>query len=221
MMVKGLRVKFGDKVVIDNVTFELKEGVTLLLGPNGSGKTTLLRTMIGMVKLNEGEVSVDLEKLSYSPSEFFSPSMKVWEVLSAGRKRGNYERYVKLLGLDKFMQRDFSTLSSGEKRLVLVAKALGEGNLVIMDEPFSNVDFANKFKIIAIMSQLKNEKLFLITAHELDVINYVDRVILLKNGKIIYEGEPKGLSDELLSFAYNYKVKRVDVNGKFFFTPEF
>ena len=219
MIVKGLRVKFGDKVILDDISFELKQGITMLLGPNGSGKTTLLRSIIGMIKA-EGEIDVD-EDLSYSPAEFYSPRMKVIEVLTAGKKKGEYIKYVKLLGIEKFLDRDFSTLSSGEKKLVLVAKALSEGNLVLMDEPFSNMDFANKYKLIKILNQLKEEKQFLITVHELDLVNYADEVLVLKRGRIVFKGSPKDLSEDLLSEVYEFKIRKYNVNGTTFFAPEF
>lgn len=219
-MVKGLRVKFGDKVVIDELSFELKKGVTLLLGPNGSGKTTLLRTLIGMIKPDGGELFLERGILSYSPSEFFSPQMKTYEVLTAGKRKGDYDKYVKLLGIERLLERDFYTLSSGEKRLVLVAKALSEGNLVLMDEPFSYVDFANKYKLVQIINQLRDEKQFLIAVHELEMVNYADEVIVLNRGRVNFKGRPELLTEELLSSVYNFKVRKLKVGGMTFFTPD-
>ncbi|MBP1357851.1 MAG: ABC transporter ATP-binding protein, partial [Sulfolobus sp.] len=164
MLIKGLRVKLGERIILNDITIKFGSGINLILGPNGSGKTTLLRTIIGMIKPYLGEVKTDKE-ISYSPAEFYSPQLKVRDVLLAGRKKGDYDKFVKALNAYKLLDRDFSTLSSGEKRLILVMKALAEGDLVIMDEPLSNLDVANKRKIIEIILAMKGEKQFLITSH--------------------------------------------------------
>ncbi|QIW23699.1 ABC transporter ATP-binding protein [Sulfolobus sp. S-194] len=216
MLVKGLKVKLGNKIILDNVTINLTNGINLIFGPNGSGKTTLLRTIIGMIKPLEGEV-LNEDMLSYSPSEFYSPSMRVIDVLLAGKKNGEYERFIKLLGLENLLQRDFFTLSSGEKRLIIIAKALAEGDLVIMDEPLSNLDIANRKKIIDILISLKNERKFLITSHELDMINFADNVIVMKKGKVIYQGNKEGIDESLLSFVYEVPIKKINVNNYTFF----
>ncbi|BFI74696.1 ABC transporter ATP-binding protein [Sulfurisphaera ohwakuensis] len=216
MLVKGLKVKLGDKIILDNVTINLTNGINLIFGPNGSGKTTLLRTIIGMIKPLEGEI-LNEDKLSYSPSEFYSPSMKVIDVLLAGKKNGEYERFIKLLNLENLLQRDFLTLSSGEKRLIIIAKALAEGDLVIMDEPLSNLDIANRKKIIDVIISLKNERKFLITSHELDIINFADNVIVMKNGKVVYQGNKEGIDENLLSFVYEVPIKKINVNNYTFF----
>ncbi|BAB65855.1 ABC transporter ATP-binding protein [Sulfurisphaera tokodaii] len=216
MLVKGLKVKLGDKIILDNVTINLTNGINLIFGPNGSGKTTLLRTIIGMIKPLEGEI-LNEDKLSYSPSEFYSPSMKVIDVLLAGKKNGEYERFIKLLNLENLIQRDFFTLSSGEKRLIIIAKALAEGDLVIMDEPLSNLDIANRKKIIDVLISLKNERKFLITSHELDMINFADNVIVMKKGKVVYQGNKEGIDESLLSFVYEVPIKKINVNNYTFF----
>ncbi|MBB5254908.1 ABC transporter ATP-binding protein [Sulfurisphaera ohwakuensis] len=216
MLVKGLKVKLGDKIILDNVTINLTNGINLIFGPNGSGKTTLLRTIIGMIKPLEGEI-LNEDKLSYSPSEFYSPSMKVIDVLLAGKKNGEYERFIKLLNLENLLQRDFLTLSSGEKRLIIIAKALAEGDLVIMDEPLSNLDIANRKKIIDVIISLKTERKFLITSHELDIINFADNVIVMKNGKVVYQGNKEGIDENLLSFVYEVPIKKINVNNYTFF----
>lgn len=212
MLVKGLKVKINKKIILNEVTLTLKDGINVILGPNGSGKTTLLRTMIGMIKPEEGEIQKE-EEVSYSPSEFYSPSMKVKDVIFSGKKRGEYEKFIKIMRLEDLLDRDFNSLSSGEKRKVILAKALGEGDLVIMDEPLSNLDIGNKKIIIDLIMSLRKEKQFLVTSHELEIINYADNVIVMKKGNIIYQGDKEGLSEELLSFVYGVPIKKIASNG--------
>lgn len=178
-----------------------------------------------MIKPLDGEVVLDKgEKISYVPSEFFSANMKVTEIFFAGNRKGNikdYLQYAETLGIKNFLERDFSTLSSGEKRLVMICKALAEGNVVLMDEPLSNLDVSNKYGILRLISELeKDGKTFLLTSHELDVIEYASQVMVMKKGKLRYIGNPKELSEEILSEVYKVKVKTYLVDGKLFFRIE-
>lgn len=219
MLVKGIRVAMGEKEILHGISFSTNGGITTILGPNGSGKTTLLRTLIGMIKPSEGEIQAD-KKIAYVPSEFFPAQMKVKDVLLSGEKRRKIEDYVeyaKILGVEKFLDREFSSLSSGEKRLVLITKALTEGDLIIMDEPLSNLDLANKAKIMSIMKELSKTKEFLITAHELDVINISDKVIIMKSGKVVYQGNPFDVTEEILSDVYGVRIKKYEIDGRIVF----
>ncbi|QGA54723.1 ATP-binding cassette domain-containing protein [Sulfolobus sp. E5-1-F] len=214
LTLKNISVILGGKLILSDISFSAGKGINVILGPNGSGKTTLLRAIIGMVKYN-GEIRVDGE-ISYVPAEFFSPNMKVIDVLRAGRKRTNYELYVKELNVEKFLERDFSTLSSGERKLILITKAIAEAENVIMDEPLSNLDVKNKFFVMNILKKF-NHKTFLITSHELEILRFADKVIIINKGKLEYEGGVSDLSEDLLSNVYGVKLKKIQVDGETFF----
>ncbi len=216
---KDIKVRIGGKEILQGITFSTNGGINVILGPNGSGKTTLLRTLIGMIKPSEGEIRIN-KKISYVPSEFFPAQMRVKDVLLSGEKKRNIEdylEYTKILGIEGFLDREFYSLSSGEKRLTLICKALTEGDLVIMDEPLSNLDMANKLKIMNTMREVKSKKEFLITSHELDVLNISEKVIIMKNGKVVYEGKPSDVTEEILSEVYGVKIRKYEIDGKTFF----
>ncbi|ARM75220.1 ABC transporter ATP-binding protein [Acidianus manzaensis] len=225
MLIKNIEVKIGNKQILTQISFQIERGINIILGPNGSGKTTLLRTIIGMIKPSNGEIiRGENEKIAYVPSEFFSAQMKVKDVLLSGNSRKSriedYLEYAKTLQITQFLDRDFSTLSSGEKRLTLICKALAEGNIIIMDEPLSNLDISNKHKILMLISKEKEEKSFLITSHELDVIEYATQLIILKKGKIVYLGSPKDISEDNLTQAYDVKIRKYFIDNKLFFKAE-
>ncbi|AHC51510.1 iron ABC transporter ATP-binding protein [Sulfolobus acidocaldarius SUSAZ] len=219
MIVKGLKVKLGKKIVLDNVNIELKPGITAILGPNGSGKTTLLKTIIGMIEPTEGKVIVN-ENLSYSPAEFYTVNMKTIDVILAGRKKGEYQKYIELFNIADLMENDFQNLSSGQKRLILIVKALGEGDVVIMDEPFANLDMKNRIIVLDALLKLKSEKNFIITSHELEVVNYADEIILIKKGKVVYLGSKENISDLILSEVYDVRIRSLVIAGRRFFFHE-
>lgn len=213
---KGIRVKLGDREILHGISFSTEGGINVILGPNGSGKTTLLRTLIGMIKPTEGEIQIN-KRISYVPSEFFPAQMRVKDVLLSGEKKRKIEDYIenaKILGVEDFLDREFYSLSSGEKRLVLICKALTEGDLVIMDEPLSNLDLANKTRIMNIMKEVSKMKEFLITSHELDVINISNKVIIVKNGEVVYQGKPSDVTEEILSKVYGVRIRKYEIDGK-------
>jgi iron complex transport system ATP-binding protein len=217
--VKGIRVKLGDREILHGISFSTEGGINVILGPNGSGKTTLLRTLIGMIKPTEGEIQIN-KRISYVPSEFFPAQMRVKDVLLSGEKKRKIEDYIenaKILGVEDFLDREFYSLSSGEKRLVLICKALTEGDLVIMDEPLSNLDLANKTRIMNIMKEVSKMKEFLITSHELDIINISNKVIIVKNGEVVYQGKPSDVTEEVLSKVYGVRIRKYEIDGKTIF----
>lgn len=216
---KGIRVKLGDREILHGISFSTEGGINVILGPNGSGKTTLLRTLIGMIKPTEGEIQIN-KRISYVPSEFFPAQMRVKDVLLSGEKKRKIEDYIenaKILGVEDFLDREFYSLSSGEKRLVLICKALTEGDIVIMDEPLSNLDLANKTRIMNIMKEVSKMKEFLITSHELDVINISNKVIIVKNGEVVYQGKPSDVTEEILSKVYGVRIRKYEIDGKTIF----
>ena len=215
LVLNNVNVNINGKGILSDISFSVNHGVNIILGPNGSGKTTLLRAIIGMVKYS-GEIRIS-GSVSFVPAEFSSPQMKVIDVLLSGNKRADYLYFVRELDTVEFLNREFSTLSSGEKKLVLIAKALAEGENVIMDEPLSNLDIKNRLKIMKIIK--KFEKTFLITSHELDIVNYSDKIILLSRGKLVYDGNVNDLPEELISSVYGVKIKKVEIDGDVYFKP--
>lgn len=212
MRAEGLSVRLGGRSILKEVTFEVGAGVHLVIGPNGSGKTTLLRTIAGMYTPFSGRVFVE-EELSYVPAEFFDASIAVEDVLMSGRP-GNFLDYVSALGLEKFYTRSFSTLSSGEKKLVLVAKALAEGTTVLMDEPLSSLDPRNYAKVLQVLLEERNKKCLLVATHDTELIGVADTVLLLKEGTVLAHSQPSKLKEEHLEGLYGVRMTKVYVHGK-------
>jgi len=151
--VSGLRKGFGDRVLIDNLSFSLpRNGIVGIIGPNGVGKTTLFKTLVGMEKPDDGEVRIG-ETISVSyvdqSREGLSGTQTVWEVVSDGLDHlmvGKVEMpsraYVAAFGFKgPDQQKPVNVLSGGERNRLNLALTLKiGGNLLLLDEPTNDLD---------------------------------------------------------------------------------
>jgi ATP-binding cassette ChvD family protein len=151
--VAGLRKGFGDRVLIDNLSFSLpRNGIVGVIGPNGVGKTTLFKTIVGLEEPDAGTVRIgDTVKLSYVDQNRagLDPKKNVWEVVSEGLdfiKVGNVEMpsraYVSAFGFKgPDQQKPAGVLSGGERNRLNLAMTLKQGgNLILLDEPTNDLD---------------------------------------------------------------------------------
>src|SRR5262249_24996456 len=154
MEVEGLSKAFGDKLLIDNLSFRLPPGgIVGVIGPNGAGKTTLFRLITGAEQPDAGNIRLgDSVKLGYVDQSraHLDNKKTVWEEVSGGldvmqlgeRREVNSRAYVgwfNFKGADQ--QKKVGLLSGGERNRVHLAKMLKEGgNLLLLDEPTNDLD---------------------------------------------------------------------------------
>jgi len=217
---------YSKRVVVDKVSIELKQGeIVGLLGPNGAGKTTTFYMVVGLVKANEGSVTLNGEEitslpmykrarlgvgyLSQEPSIFRKLTVEenVASVLEA-LKLSNEERQkrkdelLKELGITSLATHKAYTLSGGERRRVEIARALAsDPSFILLDEPFTGIDPIAVRDIQTIIKQLRERGLgILITDHSaIDTLGIVDRGYLIADGKIIMTGVPEELIESELA----------------------
>ena len=151
--VSNLRKGFGERVLIDNLSFSLpRNGIVGVIGPNGVGKTTLFKTIVGLEEPDAGEVRIgETVRLSYVDQNRagIDPNKNVWEVVSDGLdhiKVGNVEMpsraYVSAFGFKgPDQQKPAGVLSGGERNRLNLAMTLKQGgNLILLDEPTNDLD---------------------------------------------------------------------------------
>ncbi|HEX5512433.1 MAG TPA: energy-dependent translational throttle protein EttA [Actinomycetales bacterium] len=151
--VEKLRKGFGDRVLIDGLSFSLpRNGIVGVIGPNGVGKTTLFKTIVGFEEPDAGTVKVgETVKVSYvdQSREGIDPKKTLWEVVSGGHdyiQVGNVEipsrAYVSQFGFKgPDQQKPAGVLSGGERNRLNLALTLKEGgNLLLLDEPTNDLD---------------------------------------------------------------------------------
>ena len=174
--VQDISVSLGGRQILDHVSFSVDAPghVVGILGPNGSGKTTLLKAVCGELPHGGHVILEGLEltglrakelakRVSYIPQQSgISISMSVLDVVlmgfysklgllsqpSADMRRNAYHA-LKQVGMAELAERDYLTLSGGEKQLVIFARTLVEGTkLLLFDEPDSSLDLGNKYRMV-------------------------------------------------------------------------
>lgn len=231
--------KYGPKIVVDNVSINVKQGeIVGLLGPNGAGKTTTFYMIVGLIKPNQGSISLNGDSITqypmykraqkgvgYLPQE---PSvfrtltveqnlMAVLEMtdLPKTAQKEKMESLLEEFSLQDRRKRLGAVLSGGERRRTEIARTLAmDPKFVLLDEPFAGVDPIAVEEIQGIVAKLKDKNIgILITDHNVDeTLTITDRAYLLYSGKILKHGTPIELAgDEEVRRLYlgkNFELKR-------------
>ncbi len=177
--IENLTVKYQDKVVLDNLSLTLPpRGCVCFFGPSGSGKTTLLRAIAGLVKPAAGKISILKTKMAYVFQEnrlipWLTAQENVALVLGSyesARKDAAFETAKKGLvrvGLGDALDKFPSQLSGGMRQRVNLARALAfDAPILLLDEPFKELDETIKARIITLFQELKKDRLLLLVTHD-------------------------------------------------------
>ena len=215
---KGLVKAFAGRTVVFNVEMEILRGeVVGLLGPNGAGKTTSFYMMAGLIKADQGIITINGEDitrwpihkrvkkgLSYLPQEasiFRDLTVEeningVLEICHTSRGKMNFwlEKLLDELNLKHIRKSKGRTLSGGERRRVEIARALAiHPSFILLDEPFAGVDPLAVKEIQNIINDLKDRNIgVLITDHNVkETLEIVDRAYIMIGGKLLTSGTPE------------------------------
>jgi iron complex transport system ATP-binding protein len=221
--------------VFSGISLDAQGGqIVSLVGPNGAGKTTLLKCINRLLPLKEGTVQLDGQDLSelsraelakrtaYVPQATVSNfPITVFDTVLLGRRpylNWKPQQYdldlvmdiIERMDLRGLAMRDLGELSGGERQKVLVAKAMvQEPRLLLFDEPTSYLDLKYQLKIMQFIRDLIDEKQIcaLITTHDLNLaLQFSDRLVALKDGKIVAEGSTAILSEALILQVYGVEA---------------
>ena len=195
---------------LENINFtQQKFEKIALIGETGSGKSTLLKTIAGLIQPTSGTILFNGEKvmgpywqlvagqkgIAYLSQHFeLRNNYRMEELLMYANEFTQQEanELYRLCRIDHLMQRNSYELSGGEKQRVALARLLvTKPKLLILDEPYSNLDLIHRNSLKEIVENICNkyEISIIITSHEpADVLPWSDKIIVLKNGKILQEG---------------------------------
>lgn len=228
---ENLLKKFGGKIALKNVSFEIPKGLTLILGKNGSGKTTLVKIISTLLPFDSGKITVcgvDVKEkrtirdmISYLPQEtlvediltlrelliFHSNLFGVSEkrAIEIGERIGLYE-----------MGTFAGELSGGMKRRLCVALSLiPEKEIYILDEPFESIDFGGRMRIRELLLEiLKEKKSIIIVSHTVTGLEELaDHILILDEGVLRFSGKPEDLKKHFKNLA-SIRIKPNDVESE-------
>ncbi len=192
MIIKNLTVSYGDKQVYDNFNLKVEENkILVVLGESGSGKTTLLNAIAGLIKYS-GAIEDNLQPISMLFREDrLIPNLTVEKNLKLTCSGIDIQNELLAFGLQGEENSYPKSLSAGMSRRVSLIRALNaKYNLLLMDEPFINLDLALKYKLINLIKErhVKQPKTTVIVTHDIkEAVLLADRIIVLKKGEIVFE----------------------------------
>jgi iron complex transport system ATP-binding protein len=236
--IRKVSFRYTDQWVIENLSFHVDRGEFCgIIGPNGSGKTTLLKILYGLIYPQKGLVFIDggelrrmkrsdiAKKIAVLPQDTqISFPFTALEVVLMGRSpylgrlqfegREDFEiaeRAMRLTDTLHASRRPINELSGGERQRILIARALAqEPEIILLDEPTSNLDINHQVEFYDLISRLNREKrlTILTVSHDINLASeYCRKIILLKAGRIFKMGSPKEVVvEESIRQVYGRRV---------------
>ncbi len=241
--VKNMDFRYDSEPMLKNINFDIPCGSFVsILGPNGSGKTTLLKNLCGILNPEKGTISLKNKNLKgYKHKELAKTvavvhqsnnigfSFSVFDTVLMGRfpyikkLQGETTEDIKIAeesmkntGIYHLREKDIREISGGERQRVMIARALTqEPEVLILDEPISNLDIKFQISILKLCKKLNKEKGITIvtTLHDINLAGqYSDYTLLLNKGNLVAQGEPRSvLTVDNIKNVYQVQVEILDM----------
>lgn len=242
LQVENLTFDIGKTRILKGVSFDVEENSFVgVLGPNGSGKSTMLKSIYGVNKPSGGQILFEGQNLlqmdgkerakkiavlaQESGGQFDFTVQQVVEMGRYPHKNAleNYSKYdlelvdevLKKMKLEDYKERNFNTLSGGEKQRVLISRLLvQESKFIILDEPTNHLDIGHQ---IEIMNVIKSMGVTVLSAiHDMNMAAiYCDKLVIMKKGEVITQGRVEEvLTAEMLKELFNVNAEIQDLKGR-------
>lgn len=233
--VSGIRVEEDGIVILDSIDFTLQEHQRIAIaGETGSGKSTLLQTIAGLVQPSAGSVYLNGSRvlgphdklvpgrpeIAYLSQQFELPQfLRVEQVLeysntlSAAEAQTLYE----ICRISHLAKRRTNQLSGGERQRIALARLLSTWpDLLLLDEPFSNLDMGHKSTLKAVIRDISEElgiTCILISHDPLDTLSWADEILIMQHGRLIQKGTPEQI------YKYPVNAYAAALFGKYSLVP--
>lgn len=220
IVVENAVKKFGSFTAVNNISLTVQDQeFVVLLGPSGCGKTTLLRAIAGLGVVDSGRILIGGRDVTYLQprdrnismvfqSYAIFPHMKVYDNIAFGLKMKNapkalikerVDRAASLLHIENMLDRYPSQMSGGQRQRVAVARAIAvEAQVLLMDEPLSNLDALLRLEMRAelksLLARLKATTIY-VTHDQIEALSMGDRIAVMRNGEILQFDQPTRVYD--------------------------
>lgn len=222
LQIQALSKTYGNGVkALDQVSFELQNGIFGLLGPNGAGKSSLMRTIAALQAPDEGTLTfngVDIiqdpqvirQQLGYLPQEFgVYPGLSAVQLLDhlavlkgmhdRAERRDQIEQLLQHTNLYAHRKKAVSSYSGGMRQRFGIAQALlGNPQLVIVDEPTAGLDPEERNRFLDLLSEMGEQKIIILSTHIVeDIRDLCQQLAIIHSGRVVRQGVPGVLIEEL------------------------
>lgn len=230
LSIENLSSGYGEKLIVQDVSLEVKPKETVvLMGPSGSGKSTLLLTILGIILPSKGKIVLDnnditllpieVRNIGYLPQDYgLFPHLNVIKNVAYGLRMRGFTKseqekqalaILKLVGLEDYAERKISQLSGGQRQRVGLARALAiKPQLLLLDEPLSNIDQITKADVASELKALFNKldiPIILVTHNHEDALFLAEKLVVMIDGKI----EQVGAVDEIIKNPKTPMIKKL------------
>ncbi|NYF99429.1 metal ABC transporter ATP-binding protein [Janibacter cremeus] len=232
---RGAAFGHEDRTVVSDIDLTVRQGeVVAVLGPNGAGKSTLVKGLLGLVELQAGSARVLGSPIGSRPAHngigyvpqrhtlasavkataaeivtmgrtVRTPWWAPWRIRSAGN-RAIVREALAVVGLGTLAAHDVATLSGGQQRRVLIARALASRpEVFLMDEPTAGVDRGHQQVLVAVMRRLvERGATLVVVTHELDALaDLVTRAVVVSGGRISHDGPPEEIAPHAVDHTHH------------------
>lgn len=221
LVLMNVSKQYGNKKVVDNISISLHQGVIGLLGANGAEKTTLMRMICGILKPTTGSISLDetdvseemyRDVLGYLPQDFgyypnftgrdFLMYMSALKGIEKSKAKRKCDELLKVVNLENAADKKIKTYSGGMRQRLGIAQAvLNNPQILILDEPTAGLDPKERVRFRNLIAELGKNAIVILSTHIVsDVENIADRILMMKDGRFIFDGTTDDVNQGLEDF---------------------
>ncbi len=221
LVIDRVSKQYKNKIAVDRISLRLGKGIYGLLGANGAGKTTLMRMLCGILTPTSGTITydgIDVSEenyraiLGYLPQDFgyypdfsgkdFLLYMAALKGLGKKQAQKRVQELLVLVALEDVAKKKIKTYSGGMKQRLGIAQALlNNPQILILDEPTAGLDPKERVRFRNLIAELGKENIVILSTHIVsDIDRIADRILMMNNGKLVFNGTRDEITGDLEEF---------------------